>query len=185
MDVLVSSKLGKGGAAFILDNSYGFILPKKMHPEFGRVIQYYSDTVGVEIKKEDILKLFEEKYFTVNQALSFTQFTILNSNNDQVTARLEFTLEGKSVTSEATGNGPIDAAKKALEQEFPHPFAIGDYAEHALGPKSDAEAISYIQIEDANYNCVYGVGRDTNTTKAAIKAMFCAVNLLFAENIKA
>ena len=183
--IRINSQSGKGGAAFILDNSYGFILPKKMHPEFGRVIQHYSDTVGVEIKKEDILRLFEEKYFQPSQALIFTHLTILNSNHDEVTVKLEFTLQGKSISSEATGNGPIDAAKKALEQNFLHPFTIGDYAEHALGPKSDAEAISYVQIEDENYNCIYGVGRDTNTTKAAIKAMFCAVNLLFLESIKA
>jgi 2-isopropylmalate synthase len=41
--IRINSQSGKGGVAYIMDQEFGFKLPKDMHPGFGRVIQEVSD----------------------------------------------------------------------------------------------------------------------------------------------
>ena len=47
--IRINSQSGKGGAAYIMEHSFGFDLPKAMHPEFGHIIQVETDRVGKEI----------------------------------------------------------------------------------------------------------------------------------------
>jgi 2-isopropylmalate synthase len=178
--IRINSQSGKGGSSYILENEFGFLLPKIMEPEFAKIVQQYSDKNGGEIKKENIIKLFEDRYFNLQEHIVFKNIEILETNGDNITAKLFYVLNGIEITSVAIGNGPIDAGKKALEEKYPYLFTIGDFSSHSLDAKSCAEAISYIQILDKNEDKkIFGVGRDTNTTKSAMKAMFCALNLLF------
>ena len=93
--------------------------------------------------------------------------------------QLSYRYNGKWIQAQGVGNGPINATKRALEKDYAATFHISDYAEHTIGYGSGAEAASYLQIENNNGQKIYGVGIDTNTTKATIKAMFCALHLLF------
>ena len=47
--IRINSQSGKGGAAFVMQHSFGFDLPKAMHPEFGHIVQVETDKVGTEI----------------------------------------------------------------------------------------------------------------------------------------
>jgi len=176
--VRINSQSGKGGVSYILQSEFGFFLPKKMEPEFGEIAQKYTDKMGGEINKNDVLKLFEDYYFNVNEHISFKKLSTKGEQND-ISVELTFELNNKTITSKAKGNGPIDASKKALELKYKHKFTMGDYSGHTLGKSSCAEAISYVQIINENNESIFGVGRDTNTTNAAIKAIFCALNIMF------
>lgn len=50
-----------------------------------------------------------------------------------------------------------------------------DYAEHAMSAGTDAKAASYIECEIAG-ETLWGVGIDSNTTTASLKAVISAVN---------
>ena len=52
--IRINSQSGKGGAAFVMQHSFGFDLPKAMHPEFGHIVQVETDRVGTELKPERI-----------------------------------------------------------------------------------------------------------------------------------
>ena len=52
--IRINSQSGKGGAAFVMQHSFGFDLPKAMHPEFGHIVQVETDRVGKELKPEAI-----------------------------------------------------------------------------------------------------------------------------------
>ena len=47
--IRINSQSGKGGAAFIMQQNFGYDLPKAMHPEFGSVVQKETDRVGKEL----------------------------------------------------------------------------------------------------------------------------------------
>ncbi len=55
--IRINSQSGKGGAAFVMQHSFGFDLPKAMHPEFGHIVQVETDRVGKELKPEAIYDL--------------------------------------------------------------------------------------------------------------------------------
>ncbi|HHX12994.1 MAG TPA: 2-isopropylmalate synthase, partial [Clostridiales bacterium] len=55
--VRINSQSGKGGVAFIMENYYGYKLPKGMHKEFADVIQSLSEKQG-EVAPEQIMDEF-------------------------------------------------------------------------------------------------------------------------------
>ncbi len=174
--IRINSQSGKGGVAYLLDDSYGYSLPKKMHPEIGKIVQAVTDTEGRELESEEILAIFKKTYFEPEVHLELIDFTAKTNKDHTVSCKLTYKLNGKKVKSEGSGNGPIDACKHALEKEYPHTFTITDYTQHTSGEKSSAEAIAYIQVKTDELESFYGVGADTNISLASVKAIFSALN---------
>jgi 2-isopropylmalate synthase len=60
--IRINSQSGKGGAAFVLEQASGYVMPKAMQPEFGDVVKAASDAYGDELNAKQIVKLFKEEY---------------------------------------------------------------------------------------------------------------------------
>ena len=182
--IRINSQSGKGGVAYLLEEEYGYILPKAMHPVVGHLIQDVTDKSGVEIDKEKILEIFEKHYFAMDSELiKFERFEVVSRVEERglITIKADFIINRKKQTLTGEGNGPIDACKKALSSAFDHTFSIVSFSEHSMGKTSQAEAVAYIQIEDEQGNQTFGVGRDVNTTIASINALVCALNLAYKD----
>ncbi|WP_457745315.1 2-isopropylmalate synthase [Sulfurimonas sp.] len=177
--IRINSQSGKGGVAYILEKNYGYHLPKAMHPEIGRIVQTLSDEKGRELEHEEILEAFKSTYFTIEEYISFVDFT-LSSDNGTSSCVLKYIYNGDSITSSGEGNGPIDACKNALMQKYENKFSIKSYSEHSCGDKSTAKAVAYIEISSKEVLSRFGVGVDNDITIASIKAMFCALNRTFS-----
>jgi 2-isopropylmalate synthase len=177
--IRINSQSGKGGVAYILEKNYGYHLPKAMHPEIGRAVQALSDEKGRELSPEEILEVFKETYFRIVEHITF-QDVSLSSDNGKSTCSLSYLYNGKAITSEGKGNGPIDACKNALMQEYSNEFSVKSYSEHSCGDKSSAKAVAYIEIQSKEILSCFGVGADNDITVASIKAMFCALNRAFS-----
>ena len=176
--IRINSQSGKGGVAYILEKNYGYQLPKAMHPEIGRIVQSLSDEKGKVLEAAEISEIFKQTYFEIKEHISFVDFT-LSSDNGKSSCTLSYKLDGKAITSQGNGNGPIDACKNALMKECDHDFTIKSYSEHSCGDKSSAKAIAYIEIQNKEILSCFGVGADNDITIASIKAMFCAINRAF------
>ena len=179
--VRINSQSGKGGVAFIMENYFGFKLPKGMHKEFADVIQLLSEKMG-EIAPEQIMEAFKVNYLDKKEPLHFKKCRIeeLTEREDSSTfATVEYTYQGEPRTFEATGNGPIDAVQRGLQKELGIQFKILDYTEHALAGGANAQAAAYIQTVDlATGKTTFGVGVSSNITRASIRAIFSALNRL-------
>jgi 2-isopropylmalate synthase len=183
--VRINSQSGKGGVAFVLDNYFGYKLPKNMHKEFADVIQKISEKQG-EVSPEQIMEVFTKEYLKSAKPFRFLQVRIsdvLEEEGDYRThVRIWFIDNGAERLAEADGNGPIDAAKRALKESLGLNIKILDYSEHSLGEGSNARAAAYIQIMNGeNGEVSYGVGTSANITKASIRAVFSALNRLFRQ----
>ncbi|MDP1785426.1 MAG: 2-isopropylmalate synthase [Sulfuricurvum sp.] len=180
--IRINSQSGKGGVAYVLEDKFGYSLPKKMHPEIGRIVQQVTDDAGRELSAEEILAIFEKTYFGEPHHIEFIDYAVMleSAKDKMVKCVLEYTYNGKTIRSEGQGNGPIDACKNALMSEYPNIFKIRSYSEHSFGELSSAEAIAYIEIENDKLETFYGVSRDNDITIASIKAMFSALNRAFA-----
>ena len=177
--IRINSQSGKGGVAYILEKNYGYQLPKAMHPEIGRAVQALSDEKGRELSPEEILEVFKDTYFRIKEHITFKDVS-LTTDNGQSKCTLKYVYNGKEITSDGQGNGPIDACKNALMKEYTNEFSIKSYAEHSCGDKSSAKAVAYIEIQSKEILSCFGVGADNDITVASIKAMFCALNRAFS-----
>ncbi len=181
--VRINSQSGKGGIAFVMDHCYGFKLPKTMQKEFADVIQKISEKVG-EVSPVQVMDAFKKEYLDRNDVITiekckFHDHVAMDGEND-TRAEIILTFKGEQFSIEAIGNGPIDAFKNALTNELDINVKIIDYTEHAMSTGSEAKAASYVYMERRDNNeKTFGVGVDSNITRASIKSILSAINRLY------
>ena len=179
--VRINSQSGKGGVAFIMENYFGFKLPKGMHKEFADVIQSLSEKQG-EVTPDQIMNEFKICYLDKKEPLHFIKCRIediAEQGQANTSAIIVYSDKGVEKTIEATGNGPLDAALRGLQKELGIQIKILDYTEHALGGGENAQAAAYIHMLDIpTGKTTFGVGISSNITRASIRAIFSALNRL-------
>lgn len=180
--IRINSQSGKGGSAFILQNEYGIVLPKAMHPEFGMIVKHACDQKGKEISAQEVLELFVKEYRNVVGPFKLLEHKFFEEKkqNDQLTSvhfvgKMKYNGNDVQVV-EGTGNGPIEAFFNAIEQIGIVGFSFVSYSEHAISVGADSKAISYIQLHDKNGKDVFGVGVSHNINYASLKGILCAIN---------
>ena len=180
--VRINSQSGKGGVAFIMESVYGYKLPKEMQREFADVIQRLSEKEGGEVEPAVIMSVFREEYLERKSPFEYIRAKAYEHSalHDDVVVELEFKYAGHEYHSKAEGSGAIDASLIAVKQCVGTlDVAVLNFTEHALSEGTHAKAAAYIQMRDnRSGNVTVGVGVSSNTTRAAIKAFFSALNRL-------
>ena len=178
--IRINSQSGKGGVAYVLENSFGYSLPKLMHKEIGKIINDYADAKGTELTPQEIHDVFHREYLERTAPVALQHFKT-TERDSLVTCEAEIGLDKKLHTLTATGNGPIDAFVRALGATNLPKFDVLSYSEHSLGQGAEARAVSYIQIKTERGHTLYGAGIDTNIELASIKAIVSALNRTLAK----
>ena len=177
--VRINSQSGKGGVAFVMESMYGYKLPKEMHKEFADVIQKMSEEQGGEIEPEQIFDAFKHEYIALDDPFEFKKIRVEDVNDKDCVAAIDFEYKKKPYHIEASGNGPLDAVKTAINKEFDLDVCVLNYSEHALGSGSHARAAAYIEMRDNRTGKeLFGAGDSSNITKATIRAFFSGLNRL-------
>src|SRR3569832_733576 len=60
--IRVNSQSGKGGIAYLLEQSYGVVLPRRLQVDFSSAVQRLTDTSGQEVTPSQIWELFQQEY---------------------------------------------------------------------------------------------------------------------------
>lgn len=173
--IRINSQSGKGGVAFIMEENFGYQLPKSMHPEFGTIIKKATDDIGRELTPEEIMNEFKKTYFDVKKTVTLSKYSVTSTNGDvYIEAKL---INGgeKILDVKGTGNGPISAFFHGLNALGYDDLIFKTYEEHALTSGVDAEAVAYIELISGD-DVFFGVGQDKNTTTASLRAILCAIN---------
>jgi 2-isopropylmalate synthase len=179
--IRINSQSGKGGVAYVMEQEFGFQLPKAMRVEFGKVINRLADAKGGEISNQEIYEAFAREYLSRDTPLRLESFRavpcdeeILGNQCVECIARLH--MDGNFQEIRATGNGPIDAFVVALQNAGVPKFEVMSYAEHSLGSGAEARAVAYIEIKTQNGQTLFGAATDTNIELASIKGVLSALN---------
>ena len=173
--IRINSQSGKGGVAYVLENEFGYTLPKLMHREIGKIINDVADAKGTELTPADIHDAFRREYLERTSPIVLRHFKTTERDSD-VKCEASLVIDGTTHQLTGDGNGPIDAFTHALAATSLPKFEVLSYAEHSLGKGSEARAVSYIQIKTERGHTLYGAGIDTNIELASIKAIVSALN---------
>jgi 2-isopropylmalate synthase len=178
--IRINAQSGKGGVAYLMENDWGFDLPKLMRKEFGKVINELADARGAEISTEDIRQAFEAEYLNRNAPIRLENFhaetNAVEENGQAVECVARVVINDEQQEIRASGNGPIDAFVHALKKVAGVNFDLLSYAEHSLGEGAEATAVAYIQIKVPTGATYFGAAIDTNIELASIKAVLSALN---------
>lgn len=177
--IRINSQSGKGGAAFVMRQNFGYVLPRVMHPEFGAKVKEECDRLGREISAAEVFDIFRKEYLEVKRPYNLLTYRIFEEDGgqSQVVVDFEGTLRFDHHTQAISGrgNGPIDAFFNALRTVGLTEYEFISYSEHAVSGGADSKAVSYIQLRHGDH-IIFGVGMDSNISIASIKGIICAIN---------
>jgi 2-isopropylmalate synthase len=171
--IRVNSQSGKGGVAYLMKAEHRLDLPRRLQIEFSRVIQAHTDTEGGEVTAAQMWEIFSAEYLTEGplSLLDHQSSSVVESKHALIA---EISAAGQAQQVEGVGNGPISAFCDALATIGVEARVL-DYAEHALTQGTDAQAAAYVECEIGG-QVYWGVGVDTNTASASMRAVLSAVN---------
>jgi 2-isopropylmalate synthase len=171
--IRVNSQSGKGGVAYVMKAEHQLDLPRRLQIEFSRVIQGHTDDEGGEVTPRQMWEIFSTEYLAAGPvALLDQQTSSVVEAKHALSA--EISVDGRVQQVEGVGNGPISAFCDALASVGVDARVL-DYNEHALTAGTDAQAAAYVECEIGG-GVFWGVGIDTNTVMASMRAVLSAVN---------
>ena len=172
--IRINSQSGKGGVGYILETRFGLNLPPKMREAMSYATKSVSDHKHAELQPEEIFELFKEKFENVTSPYSINEVHF--QQKDGITTQVTSTYEGKTITTEATGNGRLDAVSNALKKAYNLDISLVTYQEHALEQSSSSQAIAYVGIQTPSGKLAWGAGVDPDIIHASIDALITAIN---------
>lgn len=178
--IRINSQSGKGGAAFVMSHNFGYDLPKKMHPEFSKLVQAKCEELGRELIPKELFEVFSENYLETKQKYALTKRKIYEESEngkDYVHFKGKMTINGTDeVALSGVGNGPIDAFFNAIKQFGLDKYEFISYSQHAISQGSDSKAVSYIELKKPDGKNIFGIGIDSNVNVASVLGVLNAIN---------
>lgn len=173
--IRINSQSGKGGVGYILETKFGLNLPPKMREAMGYVAKAVSDHKHKELHPDEIFSLFKSTFENVVEPYSINEVHFQQKDGGIVT-QVTSTFRGKTIVTEATGNGRLDAVSNALKKAYELKYTLETYQEHALERSSTSKAIAYVGIRKPDGTLAWGAGVDPDIIRASIDALVTAIN---------
>ncbi len=174
--IRVNSQSGKGGISYLLEQTYGFVLPSGMREHFSYLCKNISDKQHKELKPSEVLDIFKNNYFLHASAIRIADMHFFRRGG-KVETEIIFSRDGDETEVHASGNGSLNAVNNALKKYTGAQYTLKVYTEHSMQEKgSGSVAAAYIGIEASNGQMSWGVGIDTDIIKAGADALLSAYN---------
>ncbi|MEE1355987.1 MAG: 2-isopropylmalate synthase [Clostridia bacterium] len=172
--IRVNSQSGKGGIGYLLEQTYGYILPPKMREHLSYLCKDISDHEHKELKADEVLSIFEDNYLNNDCSITVTDFEFMREN-DVVKIDVTFKKDGVETELEAEGNGSLSAINNALRAYTGEQYTLQVFTQHSMqGEGSRSVAASYIGLMREDGSMYWGAGTDTDVMKANTNALLSA-----------
>ncbi|GAA4837395.1 2-isopropylmalate synthase [Saccharopolyspora rosea] len=171
--IRVNSQSGKGGVAYVMKTEHQLDLPRKLQIEFSKVVQTHTDGEGGEVSPALMWDTFSREYLEATAPLKLVRQRVDGEDGaERITAAVVVDGEEQQITG--VGNGPVSAFVDALSS-IGYDVRVLDYNEHAMTAGDDARAAAYLECA-VGEEVFWGVGIDTSTVTASLRAVVSAVN---------
>lgn len=180
--IRINSQSGKGGVAYILEQNFGFIIPRDMRAEIGYLMKDVSDKNHEELTPSAIFDVFEKEYINDFDIIDITDavFSHLSSTKEEdnpYSVVIRVIIDGKEYNLEGEGNGRLDAVSNALRKTKYHfDYQFVTYSENAISQDSNSKAAAYVCISDKTGKKYWGVGTHADIILASVNALVSAIN---------
>jgi 2-isopropylmalate synthase len=128
---------------------------------------------------EDIEALVDQNLATAHDRIKLVSLSVVAGTRGPQRATMKLDIDGKRVTEEAEGNGPVDAVFNAIKALVPHEATLELFQVHAVTEGTDAQAEVSVRLS-ASGSSVTARGSDPDTLVASAQAYLGALNKLLA-----
>ena len=127
-----------------------------------------------EVTDDDILMLAGADRAASN-AIKIDQLQVTSGTNMRPMAALTLDIAGEKFSAAAVGNGPVDAAIKALKEIIRRQMTLKEFTIQAINRGSDDVGKVHMQVE-YNGHSYYGFGANTDIITASVEAYIDCIN---------
>ena len=136
-----------------------------------------------QIFDEDIEALVDDQVAHADDKIKVIAVTVIAGTGGPQKATMTLEIDGKHITREATGDGPVDAMFKAIKDIVGEDPSLKLYQVHAVTGGTDAQADVSIRLEEDG-RTVTARAADADTLVASAKAYVGAINKLMVKRLK-
>ncbi|MDU8928858.1 2-isopropylmalate synthase [Alisedimentitalea sp. MJ-SS2] len=136
-----------------------------------------------EVFDDDIVALMRVGESEENDALKLVTLRVVCGTGGPADATLVMSINGDEKTAIEKGDGPVDAAFRAIRKLHPNTAHLELYQVHAVTEGTDAQATVSVRLEEGG-NIATGQSADTDTVVASAKAYIHALNRLLVRRDK-
>lgn len=134
-----------------------------------------------EVFDDDLIALMRTD--DANDVLKLKTLRVVCGTGGPADATLVMEIDGEEKTAIESGDGPVDAAFKAIRQLHPNKAHLELYQVHAVTAGTDAQATVSVRLSEDG-NVATGESADTDTVVASAKAYIHALNRLLVRRGK-
>lgn len=139
----------------------------------------YEDFLKLADKKKDIndddIMLLAGADRTQNHRIKLDYLQVTSGVGVQSVASLGLNISGEKFEACASGNGPVDAAIKALKKIIDRHMILKEFTIQAISKGSDDMGKVHMQVE-YDGNIYYGFGANTDIIAASVEAYIDCIN---------
>lgn len=169
--------LGKHSGRHALAKRYEELGYQLAKPELERAYQLFSQLADRKknIYDEDLITIVDEGFQHIPEMFSLKLFQSVSSNEGRSTATVELEKDGEVFHDSATGDGPCDAAFRAIDRITGVPGSVADFSVHTVGPGTDgvAEVTIRARFEGREFT---GKSSNHSVVEAAARSYLQAAN---------
>ncbi len=136
---------------------------------------------------DDLISIVEDERMQIPETYIFSSIRAISDNRDEPSATVEIIRDGKSMKATSTGDGPVDAAYKVIQQLTQVQAHLVNYNLQAVTQGTDSQGVVVVTLEEDGLN-VTGRGSNTDVVVASAIAYLNAINRLIffkEKNLKA
>jgi 2-isopropylmalate synthase len=137
-----------------------------------------------EVYDDDLIALVQDQgSHAANDRIQVRHLRVICGTEGPQTAALTLAIDGVEHAVEAAGDGPVDAAFRAVKALVPNGARLALYQVHAVTEGMDAQATVSVRLEEDG-KIVSGQAADTDTIVASTRAYVNALNKLMVRRLK-
>lgn len=142
----------------------------------------FKDLTGKKkiISDEDIETIINHEIFQVPEAYDLKYYQFSSGNTMVSTSTIELKYKDKNIREAACGDGPVDAAFRAIEKASGIDIKLKDYFIRSIGSGKDAIGEVTVKVEK-NDRVFTAKGMSTDIVEASARAFVNAINRIHYE----
>lgn len=175
--------LGKHSGRHAFDDrlkTLGYDLPKEAVDKAFKEFKHLADKKKV-VSDRDIEALVEQQDSVVEERYSLEGYVINSGNTITATASVRLKDGEEIIEDVSTGDGPVDAALKAIDRLIGRGFELHDYQISSVTEGKDAQGIVTVAIK-YKHKIYKGKGLSTDIIQSSIDAYLNAINRLLVDH---
>ncbi|MEJ5170028.1 MAG: 2-isopropylmalate synthase, partial [Fimbriimonadales bacterium] len=173
--IVLTARSGRHALKHRLE-TLGFVVSQQelenIHPRFLALADAKK-----EVFDDDLYALMADERGSDHQKVKLLSFSASTGSEEAPRARVRLSIRGQEMEREATGDGPVDAAFRAIDEMTHEPVTLKEYRMQAATAEKAALGQATVVLE-LNGRTATSQGASTDIVEASLRAYVNALNRL-------